>query len=57
MTKVVINNCFGGFDLSKEACELYWNIKGQLVWIEEDIKFKSMGLFTVWLVPPEERIE
>ena len=57
MIKVVINNCFGGFDLSKEACELYWNIKGQLVWIEEDIKFKSMGLFTVWLVPPEERIE
>lgn len=57
MTKVVINNCFGGFGLSKEACELYWNIKGQLVWIEEDIKFKSMGLFTVWLVPPEERIE
>ena len=26
MTKVVINNCFGGFDLSKEACELYWSM-------------------------------
>jgi hypothetical protein len=57
MIKVVINNCFGGFGLSKEACQLFWNIKGQQVWIEEDIKFKSIGLFTVWLVPPEERIE
>jgi Lhr-like helicase len=23
MVKVVINNCYGGFSLSKEACELY----------------------------------
>ena len=57
MPKVVINACFGGFGLSKEACQRFWDIKGQQVWIEDDIKFKSMGLFTVWLVPPEERIE
>ena len=55
--KVVINDCHGGFGLSKEACQRFWDIKGQQVWIEDDIKYKSMGLFTVWLVPPEERIE
>ena len=54
--KVVINSCYGGFGLSKEACQRYWDIKGERVWIEDDTKFKSMGLFTVWLVPPEERI-
>lgn len=55
--KVVINRCFGGFGLSKEACQRYWDLKGKQVWIEDDTKFKSMGLFTVWLVPPEERLE
>jgi len=55
--KVVINDCYGGFGLSKEACQRYWDINGQQVWIEDDTKFKSMGLFTVWLVSPEERIE
>lgn len=55
--KVVINRCFGGFGLSKEACQRYWDIKGQQVWIEDDTKFKSFGLFTVWLVPPEDRLE
>lgn len=54
--KVVINSCYGGFGLSKEACQRYWDIKGVHVWIEEDLKF-GMGLFTVWLLPPEERIE
>jgi len=55
--KVVINRCFGGFGLSKEACQRYWELKGQRVWIEDDTKFKSMGLFTVWLVAPEDRLE
>lgn len=55
--KVVINRCHGGFSLSKEACQRYWDIKGQQVWIEDDTKFLSMGLFTVWLTPPEQRIE
>ena len=57
MTKVVYNACYGGFGLSKEACQRYWDIKGQQVWIENDTQFKSLGLFTVWLVPPEERLE
>jgi len=55
--KVVINSCYGGFGLSKEACQRYWDLKGVKVWIEDDTKFASMGLFTVWLVPPEERLE
>jgi hypothetical protein len=57
MSKVVYNACYGGFGLSKEACQRYWDIKGQQVWIEQDTQFKSMGLFTVWLVPPSERLE
>ena len=57
MPKVVINDCFGGFGLSKTACQRYWDIKGTQVWIEDDTRFASMELFTVWLVPPEERIE
>ena len=51
MTKVVYNACYGGFGLSKEACQRYWDIKGQQVWIE-DVQW---GV-TVWLVSPEDRI-
>ena len=51
MTKVVYNACYGGFGLSKEACQRYWDIKGQQVWIE-DVQW---GV-TVWLVAPEDRI-
>jgi hypothetical protein len=56
MTKVVYNAKFGGFNLSREACERYWEIKGQQVWIEQDKEFKSLDMFTVWFVPPEERV-
>ena len=56
MRKIVINRCHGGFGLSKEACQRYWDIKGQQVWIEDDTQYKSMGVFTVWLVPVEKRI-
>lgn len=51
MTKVVYNACYGWFGLSKEACQRYWDIKGQQVWIE----YEKFGMFTVWLTPPEER--
>ena len=57
MTKVVYNSCYGGFSLPKEACKRYWEIKGQSVWIEDDARFSSLGIFTVWLVSPEERLE
>ncbi len=52
MTKVVYNACYGGFGLSKEACQRYWDIKEQKVWIEDN----EWG-FSVWLVPPEQRLK
>ena len=52
MVRVVFNQCYGGFSLSKEACQRYWEIKGQQIWIED----KQWG-FNVWLVPPEERLK
>lgn len=55
--KVVINNCYGGFSLSKEGMQRYCEIKGIPCWIETDKKFTSMGIFTCWIVPPEDRIE
>ena len=55
--KVVINRCYGGFSLSKEGMQRYCEIKNIPCWIEEDKKFPSMGLFTVWTTPPEQRIE
>ena len=54
MTKVVYNACYGGFGLSKEACQRYWDIKGQSIWFEDG---KFGAYFTVWFVPPEERPE
>jgi hypothetical protein len=55
--KIVINECHGGFGLSKEACQRYFDLKGQQVWIEQDKKFSALDMFTVWLVSPEERLE
>ena len=55
MTKVVYNDKFGGFNLSREACKRYWELQGKEVWIEQYKEFKSLDMFTVWLVPPEER--
>ena len=57
MTKVVYNACYGGFGLSREACKRYWELQGKEVWIEQDKQFKSLDMFTVWLVPPEERLK
>jgi len=57
MGKVVINSCYGGFSLSREACQRYWDLKGEQVWIEDDTEYPSLGIFTVWLVPPSERVE
>lgn len=52
MTKVVYNACYGGFGLSKEAVQRYWEIKDQQVWIEDE----QWG-FNVYLVPPKERLK
>jgi hypothetical protein len=51
MTKVVYNAKYGGFSLSLEACKRYWELQGKEVWIVE-----NDWSFTVWLVPPEERL-
>ena len=53
MVRVVYSSCYGGFGLSKEACQRYWDIKGQPIWIEDG---QFTGYFTVWLVAPEDRI-
>ena len=29
MTKIVYNSCYGGFELSKAAVDLYWEFKGE----------------------------
>lgn len=36
MTKVVVNSCFGGFDLSEKAQVDYWNLKGYNVKLVKD---------------------
>lgn len=54
MTKVVYNACYGGFNLSREACKRYWEFQGKEVWIENG---DFLDMFTVWLVPPEERVD
>jgi len=54
MVRVVYNSCYGGFGLSREACKRYWELQGKEVWIENG---DFMGIFTIWLVPPEERLE
>ena len=53
MTKVVYNACYGGFNLSREACKRYWELQGKEVWIKDG---DFTDTFTVWLVPPEERL-
>lgn len=57
MGKVVINACYGGFGLSREACQRYWDLKGEQVWIEDDTEYPALGMFIVWLVPPSERVK
>jgi hypothetical protein len=52
MVRVVYNRCYGGFNLSREACKRYWELQGKEVWIENS----SLG-FNVWLVPPKERLK
>ena len=55
--KVVINSCYGGFGLSKEAMVRYCEIKNIPCWIVEDRKYGSLGLWTCWVVPTEQRVQ
>ena len=47
MTKVVINNCFGGFELSDKAMQRYCELKGIKVYPED-----RDGFMVFWLSPP-----
>lgn len=55
--KVVINAQYGGFSLSKEGVQRYCDIKGIPFWITDDVKYKSLGIYTCWIVPESERVE
>jgi hypothetical protein len=51
MTKVVINKCFGGFNLSEAGVEAYAARKGLTLYPEPD----GFLLPTYWTVPAEQR--
>jgi hypothetical protein len=53
--KVVINKCYGGFNLSHEAVMRYLEIKGITVYPEQDNSYWKF--WTYWLVKPEDRVE
>jgi hypothetical protein len=56
--EIVINKCHGGFGLSIEAVQRYFELKNIPVWSEFDKKYPSLKLVTYWLVPPDaDRIE
>jgi hypothetical protein len=52
MTKIVINDCYGGFSLSKQGMERYAELKDINLYIEP----ADFGYFTYWTIPKEERI-
>jgi hypothetical protein len=53
--QIVINTCHGGFGLSVAAIKRYYEIKNQPVWIEPNRR--NTRVSTVWLVPPERRVD
>lgn len=56
--EIVINKCHGGFGLSIEAVQRYFELKNIPVWSEFDNKYASLKLVTYWLVPPDaDRID
>ena len=53
--KVVINKCYGGFNLSHVAVMRYLEIKGITVYPEQDQS--HWKFWTYWLVKSEDRVE
>lgn len=49
--KIVINTCYGGYNLSHEAIMLYCKLKNIQVWPEKDDFF-----WDYWTVPRETRV-
>jgi len=55
--KIVINTCFGGFDLSRDAVMHIAALKGITLYPEEDEEYKALGIITYWTVPLDMRPE
>lgn len=54
--KIVINDCHGGFGLSKEAMMLYGELAGLTLYpVDQEPLF--LGIVTYWTVPEEERVQ
>lgn len=51
MTKVVYNNCFGGFSISEKALLRYAELKGVTVYPEKSAKYHFKNY---WSVPPSD---
>lgn len=51
MTKIVINNCYGGFGLSETGMQAYAARKGLTLYPEKEVRFTRY-----WTVPPEQRV-
>ena len=51
--KILINTCFGGYNLSHEAMLRYAELKGIAVYPESGLG----GLYTYWLVPESGRVD
>ena len=51
--KILINTCFGGYNLSHEAMLRYAELKGIAVYPENNLG----SLYTYWLVPENERVD
>ena len=49
--KIVVNRCFGGFNLSHKAVLAYCELKNIEVWPEKDDFF-----WNYWIVPAENRV-
>lgn len=52
--KIVINNCYGGFNLSEAGVRRYAEIKGIKLWVEPCPEYPKL-LNNYWTVPPEQR--
>lgn len=56
MSKIVYNDCYGGFSLSHEAVLRYAEIKGIQLWLEEEESpFVGQKSYTYWLVDENGR--
>lgn len=48
MTKIVLNNCYGGFNLSNDAIELYFELSGETPHIVTEGEYKFYYKIPDW---------